>query len=212
MPIGKTFNVGVLGGNFDPAHWGHLLIAQEARLQCDLERVLLIPYRTSPREEDRDVTSPQERLLMVELAIKEVPYLQVNTMELNREGPSYTVETLRELKDRHDDWNLHFIIGSDNLKEFHTWKKPDEILDLAKLFVARRDENPKKVPSGTKEIIREKGMERLVFQEEDSPQFYVSSSLIRRRFKENKPIKFLMPDEVAEYVEENDLYRERQSL
>jgi nicotinate-nucleotide adenylyltransferase len=212
MPIGKQFNVGVIGGNFDPIHMGHLLIANEASNQCDFAQVLFCPYRNSPREEDREITGSQTRMMMIELAIKDIPKFQISLVELDREGPSYTVDTLQELNEKNPKWNLHFIIGSDNLKEFHTWKDPGQILEEAKLFVARRDENPTKVPPDVKELIQEKGSDRIIFQDEDTPRFHISSTMIRERRRNHGSIDFLVPDEVQDYIRSNDLYEKRKKL
>jgi nicotinate-nucleotide adenylyltransferase len=212
MAVGKQFNVGIIGGNFDPIHNGHLMIANEASEQCEFAQVLFCPYRNSPREEDREVTGSQTRMMMIELAVKDIPKFQISLVELDREGPSYTVDTLEELSENNPNWNLHFVIGSDNLKEFHTWKEPGRILELARLFVARRDENPTKVPREVKELIQEKGSDRIVFQSEEGPQFRVSSTMIRQRRREHKSIEFLVPNEVQDYIKSNDLYEKRRKL
>jgi len=212
MPVKKQFNVGVIGGNFDPIHNGHLLIAQEARHHLDLARVLFCPYRQSPRDEDREVTDAQTRMLMVELALKDISQFQVDLVDMNRDGPSYTVDTVRELNEKNPKWDLHFIIGSDNLKEFHRWKDPAGILEAARLFVARRDANPKKVPREVKELIEEKGPDRITFQKEDSPRFHISSTMIRNRRREGQDIDFLVPDEVQDYIRNHSLYEKRKKL
>ncbi len=212
MPVKKQFNVGVIGGNFDPIHNGHLLVAHEARVQCELARVLFCPYRNSPRQEDREITDAESRMLMVELALKETPHFQVNLIDMNREGPSYTVDTVQELNEKNPSWNLHFIIGSDNLKEFHNWKAPGEILDASRLYVARRDPNPKRVPKEVKQLIAKKGKDRIIFQSEDSARFHVSSTMIRNRRREQKSIDFLVPSEVQDYIRDHDLYEKRKKL
>lgn len=212
MPVGKQFKVGIIGGNFDPIHYGHLLIANEASEQCELAQVLFCPYRNSPREDDHEIAGAQTRMMMIELAVKEIPKFQISLVELEREGPSYTVDTLEELHEKNPNWDIHFIIGSDNLKEFHKWKEPGRILEIARLFVARRDKNPTKVPRPVKDLIQEKGSDRIVFQDEGTPQFHVSSTMIRERRREHGSIDFLVPDEVKEYIRSNDLYEKRRKL
>lgn len=208
MDIGKDPKVGILGGSFNPIHYGHLLLGHEARVDCDLGRIMFMPYRNDPREPEEEITSVQERMLMVELGLKGNPYFQISMTEMSRDGPSYTVDTLELVAEKNPRWDLHFLIGSDNLKEFHTWKKPGEILELARLYVAKRDENPKKIPVEVKEIIEEKGTDRILFQSEDAAQTNISSTMIRKRARDQKSIEYLVPDEVDDYIQENEIYRE----
>ena len=131
--------IGILGGTFDPIHLGHLLIAEESRITLGLERVLFVPAGRPWLKEGQPLTDAVHRVRMVELATASNPHFQVRRNEVERPGPSYTVDTLGELRAELDpDAELYFILGLDALESFHRWKEPERVLDLCRLVVVGR--------------------------------------------------------------------------
>ena len=189
--------VGILGGTFDPVHLGHLITAQFVYEVRNLSKIIFIPNRVSPHKTDKVISSALHRVKMLNLAIMVIKHFKVSEIEINREGISYTIDTLKELKKAYSD--IELIIGYDNLLEFSTWKDPDDILDQAALVVMNRKikaypENPDKYFSSA--IIL------------DTPQIEISASDIRNRVKKNLPINFLVPQNVMEYISTQNLYKE----
>ncbi|HEX2865954.1 MAG TPA: nicotinate-nucleotide adenylyltransferase [Ignavibacteriales bacterium] len=188
--------VGILGGTFDPIHHGHLITAQALMEKRDLEKIIFIPCYISPHKTDGGNSSGQDRLKMVKLAIKDVPYFTCSPLEVERGGISYTVETLRELKNVYPA--LELIIGMDNLEKFYTWKEPDEILNLAGLVVMERESSPRTVPI-------DRFYEAAQFVR--TPFIDISATEIRQRVRKNLPIDFLVPKEIKEYIFRYNLYK-----
>ena len=137
--------VGIFGGTFDPIHLGHLITAQSVREIRKLEKIIFIPAFISPHKSDAKTSSAVDRLNMIKLAIDGIPFFDYSDMEIKKGGVSFTVDTLRDLKNKYDD--MEFIIGYDNIFEFHTWKDPDEIMNLGKILVLKRkSSHPPQVP------------------------------------------------------------------
>ena len=197
-------SVGILGGTFDPIHHGHLVIAEEAREALGLERVLLVPAADPPHKPTRRVSSPLHRLAMAELAIAGNPALAVSAIEVERGGASYTVETLEALAAGGivDPW---LILSAEALAGFPAWRQPDRILELCRLAV---------VPRGGYEMldqawVREHfpGREtRVTFL--PGPLLPISGSVVRRRAAAGRSVRYLVPDAVAHYIADHDLYLE----
>lgn len=183
--------LGVFGGTFDPIHVGHLAIAQAA-LECvPLERVLFVPARRSPLKERGPFALEADRLAMLRLAVEDEPRFEVSTLELEREGLSYTVDTLELLQGRGD---LYLIMGADAVSEFHRWRDPERIRDLAVLLVASRPGAPA-LPQD----------DRLVAF--DAPLLDISSRELRARAARGRSLRYLVPDRVWEHLEAQGLYR-----
>ena len=195
--------VGILGGGFNPPHLGHLILAQEAYAQLELDQVLFMPYgEPSHRVLEGDPGSAV-RLAMCELTVGADPRFEVSRIEVDRDGPVYTVDTLRELTDaRGPDDSLCLILGGDQAASLRSWRSPEELLSLAVVAVAERDEWRRA------EIVERLGSlcseERLRFF--DMPRIDISSSMIRLRAHAGKPIRYLVPDRVAAYVDSQGLY------
>jgi nicotinate-nucleotide adenylyltransferase len=188
--------VGVLGGTFDPVHLGHLITAQKVLELRNLEKIIFIPCNISPHKTDEKFSSAEQRLEMLNLAIKDVPYFDNSDIELKRSGISYMIDTLTELKKYYP--LLELIIGYDNIEKFYTWKNPDEILSTAKLVVMKR-----KVE---KEIeTKDKYYQSAIFIE--TPFIDIKATDIRNRVKNNLPIDFLVTPEVKNYICKNNLYK-----
>lgn len=186
----------ILGGSFNPIHLGHLILANTVLEEFQLDEIIFVPCYIQPLKSDKDFASPNHRLEMIRLAIKNNPRFTFSDIEINRKGKSYTVDTLRYYKKKYD--NLYFVIGADNIKDFHRWKEPDEILKLAQLIVTNRGGYDLKIPS------RIRGRKILVCR---IPQIEISSTMIRERIRKNQSIKYLVTEEVENYIIQNNLYK-----
>ncbi len=190
-------SVGILGGTFDPIHLGHLITAQAVKEIRDLEKIIFVPAYISPHKKNKFSSHEFHRLKMIQLAIEEIPFFEFSDIELKAKSISYTVKTLEELKKKYN--KLEFIIGYDNIINFNTWKNPDKIIELAELVVLRRRTNDKKIE-------KDKYYKAAHFVK--TPVVEISSSEIRNRIKEEKPIDFLVPQKVKGYIYTFNLYKE----
>jgi nicotinate-nucleotide adenylyltransferase len=196
--------LGLLGGTFNPPHLAHLLAAQEAHDQLGLDRVLLIPNANPPHKQVVGDPGPAARLALCRLAIGDDERFEVSELEVEREGPSYTADTLRALHEACPGAELTFIVGGDMASSFPTWHEPAEVVRLARLAVAEREGTPQAdilerlatIPGA---------VERVDFF--DLPRMDISSSLVRRRVAAGHPIRYLVPDPVADYIAQHGLYR-----
>ena len=196
--------IGILGGSFNPPHLAHLVCASEAAAQLSLDRVLLTPVATPPHKEAEQDPGPQVRLELCRLAIAGDERLAVCDLEVKRGGPSYTVDTLRELHARTPEDDLTFIVGGDIALGLPSWHEPEAVLGLARLAVAERS------GSGREEIttlLAERFGEAAAPVFFDMPRLDISSSQIRRRVARADPIRYLVPDDVAEHIARGRLYR-----
>jgi len=189
----------IFGGTFDPPHIGHLLIAQTVFESENFERLIFVPANISPAKKNGDSSSPNERSKMLEIALINNPNFEISDLEIKREGISYTIDTIREFVDdlKLDKEDLFFLMGSDTLKSFHAWKDPEEILNLCNIIVAIRPGfTPSDIPQWVLDNVRFANI----------PRFEVSSTNIRRRWREGKTIRYMVTKEVWEYIDEKDLY------
>ena len=196
-------DIGILGGTFNPPHMGHLVMAQEALDQLDLDRVVLMPVAVPPHKEAREDPGAAARLELCRLAVADDERFEVSTLEMERGGASFTVDTLRELHDVEPEHDLTFIVGGDMAQSLPAWREPDAILRLARLAVAEREGVRREDIARRLEPLHDG--DRVVFF--DMPRIDVSSSAIRRRVAEERPIRYLVPDAVAEAIAARDLYR-----
>lgn len=194
--------VGILGGAFNPPHLGHLVCAQEALVQLELDRVVFVPVGEAPHRTLDDDPGPEARLEMVELAMADDERFVASRIEMDREGPSYTADTLEQLRADAPDDELFLILGGDQAAALASWHEPEKVLERATLAVFER------LSWGRNAIIikigRMPGAERVRYL--DMPLIQVSSSSIRRRVREGVPIRYLVPDTVVEYIATNELY------
>jgi len=197
--------LGILGGTFNPPHLGHLVMAQEALVQLGLERVLLIPVHAPPHKDVRveDDPGPRARLELCRLAVDGDERLAVSDLETSRPGPSFTVDTLRELHAREPEHDLTFIVGGDVARGLPTWREPDAVLGLARLGVAERAEVRREQLSARLRGLD--GADRIAFF--DMPRMDISSSGIRARVAAGLPIRYLVPDAVAGAIAAAGYYR-----
>lgn len=186
--------VGILGGNFNPVHLEHLLIAEQVGHNLGLDKVYLMPTFTPPHVDEKKTISADHRLRMLELAIADNSYLGIEKIELMRQGTSYTYETMKILKELHPDTDYYFIIGGDMVAYLPKWHKVNELMQLVS-FV---------------------GVKRIGYPEESSypviwvdvPEITISSTQIRHKIKQGCSLKYLVPDPVLEYIYEEGLYRD----
>jgi nicotinate-nucleotide adenylyltransferase len=194
--------VGILGGAFNPPHVGHLICAQEGLIQLDLDKVVFMPVGQPAHRELASDPGTAARLEMVELATGDDERFEVSRAELDRSGPSYTVDTLSELHEKGPGDELFLILGGDQAAALPSWHEPEKVLSLATVAVVERSNWSRNAIGIT--IGRLPGAERIRYLE--MPIVQVSSSSIRRRLAEGKPIRYLVPDRVAGYIEANRLY------
>jgi nicotinate-nucleotide adenylyltransferase len=196
-------HIGILGGTFNPPHMGHLVMAQEALDHLDLERVVLLPVAVPPHKEAREDPGADARVELCRLAVAGDERLGVSTLEVDRGGASYTVDTLRELHELEPEHDLTFIVGGDMAQSLPAWREPEAILALAQLAVAEREGVRREDIARRLEPLHHG--DRVVFF--DMPRIDISSSAIRRRVAEGRPIRYLVPDGVAEAIGRRNLYR-----
>jgi nicotinate-nucleotide adenylyltransferase len=194
--------VGILGGAFNPPHIGHLVCAQESLIQLELESVLFVPVGEAPHRELENDPGPETRLEMVELAIEDDDRFAGSRMEIDRDGPSYTSDTLRELHAAQPDDEHVLILGGDQAAALPEWHEPEQVLKLAQVAVVERS-NWSRNAVGIR-VGRLEGAERIRYL--DMPVIQVSSSSIRRRIAAGLPIRYLVPDRVASFIDSKDLY------
>jgi nicotinate-nucleotide adenylyltransferase len=203
--------MGLIGGTFDPIHYAHLAIAEEVRTALDLTEMVFIPAGQPPHKLGQNYTQSSHRLAMVQLAIASNPHFTFSRVEIDRQGPSYLVDTLRIL---HDQWGpdtqLFFVIGWDSLQEFHTWHNSADILaQLTSLVAVRRPSYEEHIGYNELETRLPGITQRLVVV--SAPQLAISSTDLRRRVAEGRPIKYQTPEAVEDYIMEHGLYRENKS-
>ena len=194
--------VGILGGAFNPPHVGHLVCAQEALVQLELERVMFVPMGRPPHRELESDPGAESRLEMVELAIADDDRFTTSRIEIDRDAPSYTADTLRELSEASPDDELFVILGGDQAAALPAWHEPEQVLELAQVAVVERT-NWSRNAIGIK-VGRLRGAERIRYL--DMPIIQVSSTSIRRRIAAGQPIRYLVPDRVANHIGANGLY------
>jgi len=197
-------DIGILGGTFNPPHMGHLVMAQEALDQLELDRVVFMPVAVPPHKEAREDPGAEARLELSRLAVAGDERFEVSPLEVDRGGASFTVDTLRELHDVEPEHDLTFIVGGDMAQSLPAWREPEAILSLARLAVAEREGVGREDIARRLESLHDGG--RVVFF--DMPRIDISSSSIRRRVSEGRPIRYLVPDAVAEAIAEQGLYRQ----
>jgi nicotinate-nucleotide adenylyltransferase len=199
--------VGILGGTFDPIHLGHLAIAEDCWEQLGLERVLFVPAGQPPHKRGRAITSAADRVAMVELAIADNPHFALSRVDVDRPGPSYSVEMLRAIQaEQGSETDLFFIVGQDSLLDLPSWREPEQLIRLCRLAVVRRP-GYRPIDLARLEAIIPNLGQRLTFLE--TPALDLSSSELRRRVAAGRPIRYLVPDAVRRYIAERGLYRER---
>jgi nicotinate-nucleotide adenylyltransferase len=194
--------VGILGSAFNPPHLGHLALAQEALWQLGLSEVVLMPTGEAPHKRIVDDPGRELRLAMTRLAAADDARFTVSTLEVERDGPSYTYETLELLMEERGDTDLVFVMGADAAVGLESWRNPERVVELARLAVAgRAGVSSPDVAS----VLRSLGAESRATMLE-MPEFGVSSSVVRERAAAGRPLRYLVPEAVARFVEEKGIY------
>ena len=195
--VTHALRIAIFGGTFDPPHIGHLIVAEQAREQLDLDRVIFIPAFVPPHKKHGAIANPRERLTMTRLATKGSKAFFVSSMEVQRKGVSYTIDTVRELRNQYPDAEIFLIMGGDNFKLIETWKSSQEILRIVKIAIYRRSNHGRKrLRKPHKGVVELKG----VFLD-------ISSTIIRQRVHRGESIRYLVPAEVHSYIRANKLYQ-----
>jgi nicotinate-nucleotide adenylyltransferase len=201
-------HIGLIGGTFDPIHYAHLAIAEEVRTTLNLKQMVFIPAGQPPHKPGHEVTAAHHRLAMVEMAIASNAYFTCSRIEIERPGPSFLVDTLHELRKQWGtETQLSFLVGWDSLEELHTWYNPPGILEqLTHVVAVRRPGYGDKAEDITRLEARLPGIsQRLLVV--DAPLLDISSTDLRRRIAEGRPIRYQTPDAIVRYILEHGLYR-----
>lgn len=197
------YNLGIMGGTFDPIHYGHLVAAEEARVQFNLREVVFVPAGEPPHKKDYKVTPPEHRYLMTSLAIATNPYFQISRFEIEHKGPSYTIDTLKSFKKDYKDAKIYFITGTDAILEILSWHQADNLPNLCSFIAVSRPGYQMKEVRKNLSPDYLKSIHRL-----EIPALAISSSDIRSRVKTGKPVKYLLPRAVESYIYQHKLYQE----
>ena len=196
--------LGLFGGTFDPVHFGHLLLAEQCREQCELDEVWFLPSGSPPHKDDAEITAARHRVGMLELAIAGHECFRVNEMELQREGPTYTVDTLQALTDERLDDELTFLIGADSLRDLPTWREPQRILELATIVAVNRPDRDITDATRLTDCLGEAAAERIRII--NMPGIDLSATDIRGRLAAGRSIRFMTPRAVEAYIEQHAVY------
>lgn len=199
--------IGIIGGSYNPVHLAHLIIADRFAEQMKLDRIFLVPTYRSPFKLEKDgteVASAEHRTAMLRLAVEYYPQFEIDTVEIHREGVSYTIDTVRYFKEQYPDAELFLLIGSDQAAAFTKWKDWQEIIHQVRLCVARR---PHTIPPEVERILSftlsdDEGEPQWI----DAPLMAFSSTDIRFRVSNGHSIKFVVPWKVEQYIYEHGLY------
>lgn len=198
--------VGIMGGTFDPIHYGHLMLAQNALETYQLDEIMFVPSGTPWLKDSTKVLSKNKRVHMTGIAIEDNTSFALSTIEIDREGNSYSYETVEELKKQQPDTEFYFILGADSVLEIEKWKYPDRLMSECILLAAVRDE-----------CDREGLQKQIAYLEEKykadirilpAKRVDISSTDIRSRIAEGKSVRYMLPDQVIQFIEKNHLYTE----
>ena len=197
--------IGIMGGTFDPIHYGHLFIAQTASDKFDLDKVLFIPTGKPPHKRRNIITDSGKRIDMLRLAVENNPKFDISTIEITRGKTSYTIDTIKELQQYYDGVaKFYFIMGSDAFKYMETWKNYKELLKMARFIVMTRQILKNGSLDKKIELLIKKYKADIIKVE--IPFLDISSTIIRQRVREGSSIKYLLPEDVEEYIFKNKLY------
>lgn len=201
--------VGIMGGTFDPIHYGHLMLAQNALDTFSLDEILFVPSGTPWLKESTKVLSKNKRVSMTGMAIEDNPDFALSTIEIDREGNSYSYETVEELKKGQPETDFYFIMGADSLLEIERWKHPDRLMADCTLLVAVRDDCDKE--GLEKQIAYLKDKYQADIRILPANRMDISSTKIRQMIQEGKSVRYMLPDQVIRFIQKNHLYQQKTS-
>jgi len=201
-------HIGIIGGSFDPVHYGHLLLAECGLEQCPLDEVWFVPTAISPFKESGSQASEFQRRDMLTLAIASHPRFSINELEWKRGGISYTCDTLEALSSEFPEHQFFFLMGADSLADFHQWKNPRRICELARLAIVSRPGSPTPDLSVLQPLVEPEYLNQLANCQIVMPAMDLSSSNIRRRIKHQQSIRFRLPRAVEQYIVAQGLYQQ----
>ena len=191
--------VGVMGGTFDPIHHGHLVAASEVQAWFDLDEVVFVPTGDPWQKSNRDVSPAEDRYLMTVVATASNPRFTVSRVDIDRDGPTYTIDTLRDVRAEMPDAQLYFITGADAIADIFTWRDVDELFDLANFVGCTRPGYA--MDKATLDKIPAEKVTML-----EIPALAISSTDCRARTRRGEPVWYLVPDGVVQYIAKHDLY------
>lgn len=193
----KAYKTGIFGGAFDPIHYGHLVNAETVRSDYHLDRIIFIPSKYTKKKGIDALVPAEDRFAMAVLATEAVNEFEVSRIELDRDGPSYTADTVNILKEQYPDEQLYLIIGSDALDTIANWRKSESLLEQVTLIALRR---PGNAPLQFADNVN------FTVLYPDNPMVDISSTSIRERLYNGKSVRFMLPDSVIDYIRVHDLY------
>jgi nicotinate-nucleotide adenylyltransferase len=199
--------LGLYGGSFDPVHYGHLLLAECARETLQLDEVWLIPAAVPPHKQTRELAPARHRLAMLELALAGHEQIKSSSLEIDRGGISYTIDTLTAIHQEHPDATIFLLMGADSLHDLPTWREPARICELATIAVVRRGGSPEPDFSILKPIVSDKQRIAIQAAQVQMPLIELSSTDLRRRAATGQSLRFRTPRAVEKYIETHGLYQ-----
>lgn len=199
--------LGIFGGSFDPVHYGHLLLAESCREQCRLDRIWLLPAANSPHKLSQRPVEARHRVEMLRLAVGGHPTFEVSTLEIDRGGVSYTVDTLATIRQQLPQAALYLLMGADTLEDLPHWRQPGRICELATLVTVRRAGLPPPNFDALRQIAAPAQLDACEAHQVNMPLVEFASSDIRRRVREGRTIRYMTPRAVEAYIDTHALYR-----
>ncbi|MEE8619116.1 MAG: nicotinate-nucleotide adenylyltransferase [Dehalococcoidales bacterium] len=197
-------NIGMLGGTFDPVHNGHLIVAEEVKTRLNLAEIIFVPAGQPWLKAERPISPAEHRLQMLRLAIADKPYFKLSTIEIERTGPSYTIDTVTELRDKlGSEDELFFILGWDSLAQLPQWREPSRLIKMCYLVAVPRPGYPRPKLKTLEVIIRGLSQRVMLMKK---PEIDISASAIRERVARGLSIRHLVPEPVNRYIKEHKLY------
>ncbi|HHT97222.1 MAG TPA: nicotinate-nucleotide adenylyltransferase [Clostridiales bacterium] len=196
--------IGVLGGSFNPIHFGHLLMAESAYEQMELDKVIFMPLKYPPHKNKEGILCDQHRLNMIELAIQDNPHFELSKYEIKKDSVSYTAETLSYLTSKNPNDKFFFILGADSYMMIDKWRQPQTIFKQANILVINRDNNSSnELDIKTIDLKKDYNLNVTYI---NMPNIGISSTVIRERLKDNLSIKYYMPNSVIHYITKHKIY------
>jgi nicotinate-nucleotide adenylyltransferase len=203
--MNKQYKIGIMGGTFNPIHFGHLILAEHAFSFLELHSILFIPTGNPPHKKDKEIIDKKHRYRMVQLAIEDNSHFDLSDIELNQEGYSYSINTINQLKEENLNTEYYFIIGADSFFQIHNWREPEALLNQCHLVVASRNEYKSDDLMARKEELETNYQANIHIL--PMPKIEISSSNLRDRVKNGHTIKYMIPKDIEHYIYMNGLYK-----